>query len=75
MSPTGGSAPEAKATAFPWDAALAFGLGTLRWSPRAFWAATPRELFAALPVPQRAAKRADLARLIAAFPDSRHSDP
>lgn len=32
---------------FPWEAAMAFGLGTLRLAPREFWAMTPRELAAA----------------------------
>jgi uncharacterized phage protein (TIGR02216 family) len=52
---------------------MALGLGVLRWSPGAFWRATPRELAAALdgllgrrPEP---AGRDDLARLMAAFPD------
>ena len=33
---------------FPWDAAMAAGLGTLRLAPRDFWSMTPRELDAAL---------------------------
>ena len=33
--------------AFPWDAAMRFGLGVLRLPPREFWAMTPRELAAA----------------------------
>ena len=37
----------AAAIAFPWDAALALGLGRLRWRPRDFGRATPRELMAA----------------------------
>ncbi|WP_332716964.1 rcc01693 family protein [Pelagibacterium mangrovi] len=32
---------------FPWDEVMAFGLGTLRLSPREFWAMTPREMAAA----------------------------
>ena len=71
MSATERPAREAQAFAFPWDEALALGLGVLRWRPRDFWAATPRELLAACarpPVP--AAGRADLDRLIAAFPDA-----
>ncbi|WMT91166.1 rcc01693 family protein [Pelagibacterium sp. H642] len=32
---------------FPWDAAMAVGLGVLKLSPRQFWAMTPRELAAA----------------------------
>ena len=46
MSPTGGTAPEPP-SAFPWDEALALGLARLRWRPRDFWRATPRELMAA----------------------------
>jgi uncharacterized phage protein (TIGR02216 family) len=51
------------------------GLGTLRLSPCDFWAMTPRELDAALRgalgvVPlEPAMTRADLAALMAAFPD------
>jgi uncharacterized phage protein (TIGR02216 family) len=58
---------------FPWDEAMALGLGVLRWSPADFWRATPRELAAAVdgltggaPEP---ARRADLQRLMEAFPD------
>lgn len=32
---------------FPWHAAMQFGFGVLRLSPRAFWGLTPRELAAA----------------------------
>ena len=60
--------------AFPWDEAMSLALGVLRWSPREFWRATPRELIAALQGlrGRRAsdpARRSDLARLMAAFPD------
>lgn len=58
---------------FPWREAMAFGLGAWRLCPRDFWAATPRELFAAregmrgfLDPP---ADRAALAALMAAYPD------
>ncbi|MGU3666405.1 rcc01693 family protein [Methylobacterium sp. A49B] len=56
---------------FPWDDALALGLGALRWSPAAFWAATPREFAAALgrcagPEPMT---REAFERLLAAYPD------
>jgi uncharacterized phage protein (TIGR02216 family) len=53
---------------------MAIGLGVLRWSPREFWRATPRELMAATegfrgrPAPEPATSR-DLARLMLAFPD------
>ncbi len=71
MSPTGGSAPEAHPFAFPWDEAMRLGLHVLRWPPRAFWAASPRELAAAAGIAPRAvARRSDLERLIAAFPDT-----
>ncbi|MFY0733148.1 rcc01693 family protein [Aurantimonas coralicida] len=49
------------------------GLGLLRLSPRAFWAATPRELAAALApfgtVAGEAPARAALAALMQRFPD------
>lgn len=48
---------------------MALGLRALRWTPRDFWAATPRELAAALPPRVPAAGRADLDRLIATYPD------
>ncbi len=50
---------------------MALGLSTLRWRPRDFWAATPRELAAALPRPPASLDRHALDRLIAAHPDSR----
>lgn len=61
------------AAPFPWDEAMAFGLGVLRLCPQDFWAMTPRELAAA----SRglygrgggAADRAALEALMAAFPD------
>ena len=60
----------APCSAFPWDDALAFALGRLGWSPRDFWAASPRELAAALgrrrPEPL---SRAAFERLLAAHPD------
>ncbi|KQP39161.1 phage tail assembly chaperone [Methylobacterium sp. Leaf106] len=70
MSPTGGTAPEAP-SAFPWDEAMALGLNALRWSPRDFWAATPRELMAAAGRDGRrdATGAADLRRLMDAYPD------
>ncbi|WP_183502113.1 phage tail assembly chaperone [Methylobacterium brachythecii] len=61
---------EAAAFAFPWDDALALGLHALRWTPTTFWSATPRELAAAAGLKASpAAGRADLDRLLAAFPD------
>lgn len=62
---------------FPWDEAMAFGLGTLRLSPDAFWRMTPRELAAAI----RAVKghsrapfeRESFAVLSKRFPDAAQS--
>jgi uncharacterized phage protein (TIGR02216 family) len=53
---------------------MALGLGCLRWSPQAFWRATPRELAAAARgwrggEPAGAPTAQDLARLMQAFPD------
>jgi uncharacterized phage protein (TIGR02216 family) len=55
---------------FPWEAFMRAGLGLLRLSPEAFWAATPREIAAAFPregsgPPERAAIHA----LMNKFPD------
>ncbi len=66
------SAPAAEP--FPWRAVMSFGLGRLGWPPDAFWAATPREIAAALRAhDQRAGpaapRMADLAVLMAAHPD------
>ncbi len=63
-------APEA----FPWEQAMALGLGVLRWTPSEFWRATPRELIAGFEglSGRRAAdpaRREDLRRMMAAFPD------
>lgn len=59
--------------AFPWEDAMALAFGILRWSPDAFWRATPRELIAAhrglTGGPAPAAGRDDLRRMMAAFPD------
>lgn len=53
---------------------MAFGLGRLGWPPEQFWAATPREIAAALrahrPEQGGATDRAGLAALMAAFPDA-----
>jgi uncharacterized phage protein (TIGR02216 family) len=60
--------------AFPWEEAMALGLGVLRWSPTEFWRATPRELMAAyLGLNGRSSEPAgqsDLRRMMAAFPDA-----
>jgi uncharacterized phage protein (TIGR02216 family) len=42
------SAAAGEARRFPWDDAIALGLGLLRLSPRDFWAMTPREIALAL---------------------------
>lgn len=64
---------------FPWDDALALALGPLRWRPSDFWAATPRELAAALGRGGAPAGlgRAEFEALLAAHPDtpSRRSAP
>ncbi|MBX9907292.1 MAG: phage tail assembly chaperone [Beijerinckiaceae bacterium] len=54
---------------------MAFGLGRLCWTPETFWAATPREIAAALRAHERASPsgapaRETLSRLMAAFPDA-----
>jgi len=55
---------------FPWDQMMAMGLGTLRLSPRDFWAATPREIAAAFPTSKGAAlPRGVLEQLLEQFPD------
>ena len=56
---------------FPWDDALSLALGPLGWRPADFWAATPRELAAALGrtgAPD-ALGRAEFEGLLAAHPD------
>ena len=55
---------------FPWDQVMAFGLGTLRMDPAAFWRATPRELLA-LAGPSRPLPpdRTGLLALLERFPD------
>lgn len=61
------------AAAFPWDEVLAFGFGVLRWPPDTLWAATPREIAAAalafLPAKPEAPGQAEMAALMALFPD------
>lgn len=53
---------------------MAFGLGRLRWTPDAFWAASPREILAAIEAHQPlqwgdAPSRATLSALMQAHPD------
>ena len=67
------SAPAA--TPFPWREVMAFGLGRLRWTPDAFWAASPREILAAIeahrpPRMGEAPPRATLDALMRAHPDT-----
>jgi len=55
---------------FPWADVMAMGLGTLRLPPRAFWAATPREIAAAFPKrPGAGLPRGVLEQLLQQFPD------
>ena len=66
--------PARSGAAFPWATLTAFGLGVLRWPPDAFWSATPAELLAAAgalapPAAKAAPTRAELAALMARFPD------
>ncbi len=64
---------------FPWDEAMAFGLGVLRLEPRAFWAMSPRELSFAIDghygraSGRGATTRSALDLLMAAFPDKEKS--
>lgn len=58
---------------------MAFGLGRLGWPPRDFWAATPREIAAALRAHGAGRQlgppgRAALERLMALHPDLSDSD-
>ncbi len=48
---------------------MTIGLNRLLWPPAAFWAATPREIAAALGPRRQALSRGDLDRLLAAHPD------
>jgi uncharacterized phage protein (TIGR02216 family) len=55
---------------FPWDDFMRLGLGVLKLSPGAFWAATPREIAAAFPRARREVLQRDgLAALMNNFPD------
>ncbi|MFG1295038.1 rcc01693 family protein [Xanthobacter variabilis] len=66
--------PPTEPRAFPWDEAMGLGLGILRLPPEDFWRMTPRELAAAAgglaPRPPAVLRRADLAALMARFPDA-----
>ena len=74
MKAAGGGAPDAGAP-FPWDEAMAFGLGRLRLPSEEFWAMTPRELAAAMkpftPGRPSPAGRDALAQMMRDFPDGR----
>ena len=55
---------------FPWAELMALGLGDLRLAPEAFWAMSPRELFAAAGVRLSSPMgREALKDLMARFPD------
>ncbi|MBS3650796.1 phage tail assembly chaperone [Pseudaminobacter sp. 19-2017] len=58
---------------FPWEHAMALGVGVLRLSPKDFWSMTPRELERAMSVhfgrAPAAPKRSEFAALMAAYPD------
>jgi len=58
---------------FPWDRAMAIGLGVLRLSPDQFWRMTPREFAAALRglygEPAARIDRASFDELAKRFPD------
>lgn len=55
---------------FPWAEIMALGLGDMRLAPEAFWAMTPRELFAAAGLRVAAPMGRDaLDGLMARFPD------
>jgi uncharacterized phage protein (TIGR02216 family) len=55
---------------FPWQEFMQLGLGVLKLTPAAFWAATPREISAAFPRARREVMaREGLAQLMQIFPD------
>lgn len=64
---------------FPWDRALAFGLGVLRLSPEQFWSMTPRELAAAIRgfsgEPASPIDRETFLALARRFPDRPRTEP
>ncbi|MCZ8042548.1 MAG: phage tail assembly chaperone [Beijerinckiaceae bacterium] len=62
------------AVPFPWGEVMAFGLGRLGWPPAVFWAASPREIAAALQAHRpaglgQAPGRSVIEALMAAHPD------
>ena len=54
---------------FPWARFMELGLGVLRLSPKDFWAATPREIAAALGGPAPALARSIFEDLMKRYPD------
>lgn len=54
---------------FPWACLMHLGLGVLRLSPKEFWAATPREIAAALGGPAPQLLRANFEELMKRYPD------
>lgn len=54
----------------PWEEIMRFGLGVMRLSPAALWAATPREIAAAAGPGGTAPGRGELAALMRRFPDT-----
>jgi uncharacterized phage protein (TIGR02216 family) len=70
---------KSNAAPFPWERAMAIGLGVLRLSPEQFWRMTPREFAAALAglygEPAAPIDRASFEALAARFPDSSFTSP
>jgi uncharacterized phage protein (TIGR02216 family) len=64
---------------FPWERAMAIGLGVLRLPPDQFWRMTPREFAAALRglygEPATPIDRAAFETLAAKFPDHEQTPP
>jgi uncharacterized phage protein (TIGR02216 family) len=66
------TAAKDRAGLYPFDKAMAFGLGVLRLEPSSFWAMTPVELAllaGGFPRPAKPIGRGDLDGLIERFPD------
>lgn len=65
----------ASAKPFPWADVMSIGFGLLRLSPQVFWQITPREFERAAsamrPYRTEPPTRADLRRLMHAFPDAK----
>lgn len=73
MRAASGAGGASGAAGFPWDEAMAAGMGVLRLSPGAFWAMSPREFAGAIrPFTQEAGEpigRGALEALMQRFPD------